>query len=173
MLLMRDYHLLAQQVENQKWYDAVGSSIRQLARTMNSSDRYFLKLKLDYQQERRTAAMLQTIPEIVNLEYQQGGIKGKEALFTIGLSHLGQIIKCLQDGEIRVCPAFSGSDENEDFVAGLNLLRENFGVSIILPRALATDPKILEINKLDKVIKRTTQQNPTPQGNDFPLRSIQ
>lgn len=37
-------------------------------------------------------------------------------------------------------------------MAELNLLKENGGVSIIIPRTLVDDRKILEINRLDKII---------------------
>ena len=154
MLLMKNYHLRTQQVEDLKWYDAVGCHIRKLASSGSSCDYYVVRSELDYLQERRTAAMLQKIPEITNREYQQGGIKSKRALFTIGMSHLYKIIKYLDESKITIYSPLVNSNKNEDYVADLNLLRENFGVFIIIPKTLANDPKVLEIAKLDNAVRK-------------------
>lgn len=154
MLLMRNYHLRTQQVEDPKWYDAVARFVRKLVSSNNSSDYYLVKSELDYLQERRTAAMLQEIPGIIDAEYQQGSIKGKKAFFTIGMSHLHKIIKYLDENKIRIYSPLVGSNKNGDYVADLNLLRENFGVFIIIPRTLADDQKILEINQLTGAVEK-------------------
>jgi hypothetical protein len=154
MLLMKNYHLRTQQVEDQKWYDAVGCFIRKLAMSGNFSDYYLAKSELDYLQERRTAAILQKVPEVTDEEYQKGGMKSKEALLTIGLSHLCEIIKYLNENKIKIYSPLVNSYRNEDYFADLNLLRENFGVSIIIPRTLANDPKILEINGLGHMLEK-------------------
>jgi hypothetical protein len=154
MLLIKNYHLRTQQVEDPKWYDAVGCSIRKLASSGNSCDYYLVRSELDYLQERRTAALLQRIPEIINAEYHEGEIKSKRALLTIGMSHLYKIIVYLDESKIKIYSPLANSKRNEDYVADLNLLRENFGVFIIIPKTLAHDPKILEINKLDKAVEK-------------------
>ena len=154
MLLMKNYHLRTQQVEDPKWYDEVGCFIRKLASSGNSCDYYLVKSELDYLQERRTAALLQRIPEIINAEYHEGDIESKKALLTIGMSHLYNIIKYLDESKIRIYSPLANSNRNEDYVADLNLLRDHFGVFIIIPRTLAHDPKILEITKLDKAVER-------------------
>jgi hypothetical protein len=154
MLLMKNYHLRTQQVEDPKWYDTVGCFIRKLASSGNSCDYYLVRSELDYLQERRTAALLQRIPEIVNAEYHEGDIKSKRALLTIGMFHLYKIIKYLDESKIRIYSPLANSNKNQDYVADLNLRRENFGVFIILPKTLAHDPKILEINKLDKTVEK-------------------
>jgi hypothetical protein len=159
MLLMKNYPLRTQQVEDQKWYDAVGCFVRKLASSGNSCDYYLVKSELDYLQERRTAALLQRIPEIINAEYHEGDIKSKRALFTIGMSHLCKIIKYLDESKIRIYSPLGNSNNNEDYIADLNLLRENFGVFIIIPRTLANDPKILEINKLDKAAEKCRKRS--------------
>ena len=153
MLLMKNYHLRTQQVEDPKWYDAVARFIRKLV-SSNSSDYYHVKSELDYLQERRTAAMLQEIPGIIDAEYQQGSIKGKMAFFTIGMSHLHKIIKYLDENKIRIHSPLTDSNQNGDYVADLNLRKENFGVTIILPRTLADDRRILEINQLSGAVEK-------------------
>ena len=159
MLLMKNYHLRTQQVEDPKWYDAVGCFIRKLASSGNSCDYYLVRSELDYLQERRTAALLQRIPEIINAEYHEGDIKSKRALLTVGMSHLFKIIKYLDESKIRIYSPLANSNKNEDYVADLNLLRENFGVFIIIPGTLAHDPKILEINKLDKTVEKCRKRS--------------
>jgi hypothetical protein len=154
MLLIKNYHLRTQQVEDLKWYDAVGCFIRKLASSGNSCDYYLVRSELDYLQERRTAALLQRIPEIINAEYHEGEIKSKRALLTIGMSHLYKIIKYLDESKIKIYSPLANSKRNENYVADLNLLRENFGVFIIIPQTLAHDPKILEINKLDQAVEK-------------------
>ena len=154
MLLMKNYHLQTQQVEDPKWYDAVAGFIRKLVSSNNASEYYRVKSELDYLQERRTAAMLQEIPGIIDAEYQQGSIKGKKAFFTIGMSHLHKIIKYLDENKIQIHSPLADSNQNGDYVADLNLLRENFGVFIILPRTLADDQRILEINQLTGAVEK-------------------
>ncbi len=159
MLLMKNYHLRTQQVEDPKWYDAVGCSIRNLASSGNSCDFYLARSELDYLQERRTAALLQRIPEVIDAEYHEGDIKSKRALLTIGMSHLCKIIKYLDESKIRIYSPLANSNRNGDYAADLNLLRENFGVFIILPKTLAHDPKILEVNKLDKAVEKCRRRS--------------
>ena len=159
MLLMKNYHLRTQQVEDPKWYDAVASFIRKLAASKNSNDYYLVKSELDYLQERRTAAMLQEIPGIIDAEYQQGSIKGKKAFFTIGMSHLYKIIKYLDANRIKIDSPMADSNKNGDYVADLNLLRENFGVTIIIPRTLADDQRILEINQLTGTVGKSRKHS--------------
>lgn len=159
MLLLKNYPLRVQQVEDQKWYDTIGSFMRNLISGGNENENNFVRPELDYLQERRTAVMLQKIPETIGAEYQQGGIKSKKALFTIGMSHLHKIIQYLEENKIRIyCPLLN-LNKNEDYVADLNLLREDFGVVIILPRTLANDPKILEINRLEKAVEKSRKKS--------------
>ncbi len=159
MLLLRNYPLRVQQVEDQKWYDTISSFMRNLISNGSANENYFVRPELDYMQERRTAVMLQKIPETIDAEYRQGGLKSRKALFTIGMSHLHKIIQYLDESKIRIyCPA-GNLDKNEDYVADLNLLREDFGVVIILPRTLANDPKILEINRLEKAVEKCRKRS--------------
>lgn len=109
----------------------------------------FIKSGLDYLQERRTAAMLQKIPEVIEGEYREGRIKNKKAIFTIGMSHIPGIIKYLKQNKIEInSPAFTSYD---DYLSGVKLLEKNFGVTIIIPRTLADDLELLKLTRLDDV----------------------
>jgi hypothetical protein len=154
-MLLRDNHLLRiRQIEDPNLYEAVGRGISELIdRQKNSCDYLLLKSELDYLQERRTAAILQRIPEIVDAEFRQGNIKSRRAMLTIGLFHIHKIIRYLNGHKITVYSPLHRMDKGENYIADLNLEKENFGVTIILPRALADDQKILRINRLDKIVK--------------------
>jgi hypothetical protein len=102
--------------------------------------------------------MLQKIPEIVEAELRQGNIKSRRAIFTIGMSHLYNIIRYQNEKRIKIHAPLIASNGSEDYFAELNLLGENFGITIIIPRTLAKDQKILEINRLDKIVAHFRKQ---------------
>jgi hypothetical protein len=150
--LNENHALRLQQIEDKGLYEAVQKGLLKLVNCREDTSPYAsLKSELDYLQERRTAVMLQKIPEIVNHEYRQGNIKNKKAIFTIGLSHLHKIIRYMNENGITIYAPLFSSNGNKDYVAKLTLQKENFGVSVILPRTLAGDQEILKINGLDTV----------------------
>jgi hypothetical protein len=153
LLLKKDYPLRLRQVEDPKLHRAVGDFIRKLVECGND-DSEFLRVKseLGYLQERRTAAMLQKIPEIIHAEFQEGNIKAEKAILTIGLSHLPRIIRYLEENRVRIYSPLLAMDKKEDYSADLNLKKENFGVSIILPQTLAGDRKTLQMTGMEEII---------------------
>jgi hypothetical protein len=155
MLLKETHPLRLRQVEDKELYDAVRSDLVKLISCRSDSGDYsLLKSKLDYLQEKRTAAMLQKIPEIIDNEFQQGSIKSRKAILTVGMYHLHEIIRYLNENRITIHAPLPASNETKDVHSELSILKEHFGVSVILPRILADDQKILEINKLDKIVKK-------------------
>jgi hypothetical protein len=155
LLLKRNYSLRLRQVEDAKSHRAVGELIHKLVNCRNDNSEYLrVKSQLDYLQEKRTAAMLQRIPEIIQAEFQQGNIKARKAIFTIGLSHLPKIIRYSEENKVRIYSPILGTEKQEVYTADLNLKKEKFGVSILLPQALAGDQKALKINGLDEMIAR-------------------
>jgi hypothetical protein len=169
-MLLKEYHSLkTEQVEDKVFYDAVGAGISKLVKGPgNSTDYLLLKSELDYLQERRTAAMIQKIPEIVDLEFRQGSIKSRKAIFTIGLSHLHKIIQYLNEKRITVCPSPFTSDKAKDFIAEPDLLKANFGVCVILPKTLANDGKALELNRLNYVVSKSRSRAPFSNASLLP-----
>ncbi len=97
--------------------------------------------------------MLQKIPEVVDAEFSQGNIKSKTAIFTVGLFHLHEIIRYLNQNRIIIHAPASASNPTHDVNSELNLSKEDFGVSVIIPKTLADDPKTLEMNQLDEIVK--------------------
>ncbi len=161
MLLKETHPLRLRQVEDKELYDAVRNGLIKLVSCGNDSRDYaLLKSNLEYLQERRTAAMLQRIPEIVNREFQQGTIKNRKAILTVGMYHLHEIIAYLNENKIAIHAPLSASGKTKDYSSDLNLLKDHFGISVILPKTLADDLKTLEMNKLDQVVQRC--QGPLP-----------
>jgi hypothetical protein len=159
LLLKKNHPLILRQVEDLKLYRAVSGFIRKLSNVgRNSFDFLRLKSELDYLQARRTAGMVQRIPGIIQAEFNQGNIKASKAIFTIGLSHLPGIIRSLDENQFRIYSPLIGGDKGEDYIADLNLKTENFGISILLPRTLAADPKVLKITGMDEILARYRHQ---------------
>ena len=144
------------QVEDDKSYWAVRDGIMKLVGNgRGSCDFVSAKSELDYLQEKRTAAMLQRIPGIVDDEFQRGNIQARRAIFTIGLSHLSKIIQYVNEHKIRIYPPLGSPDKSDGYVAELNLQKERFGISIIIPKTLADDQKILTMNGLDNIVAQS------------------
>ncbi len=161
MLLIRDQSLRVQQIEEKGLYDAVGNGIFKLVNSGKDLCDYTVqKSELDYLQERRIAAILQKIPEQIDEEFRQGNIHDRKALFTIGMSHLPRIIKYLNEKRITIISPLLPSNKSDDYLAELNLLKGNFGVSILIPRTLADDPEILKLNGLDKIVEQSRRKSP-------------
>jgi hypothetical protein len=160
MLLKESHSLRLQQIEDKDLYKAVRNHLLKLTSCRDDSADYSrLKSELGYLQEKRKEAMLQKIPQIVNDEFRQGNIKNRKAIFTIGILHLHEIITYLIEKRIKIHAPLSALNGNKGDRAELNLQRENFGVSVIIPRTLANDRKILKINELDEIV-RNCQSNP-------------
>jgi len=157
ILLKKNYPLRLKQVEDKEVYMAVNASLRKLVDCSGDSSEFFqVKADLDYLQEKRTAMMLQKIPEIINAEFREGNIKAKKGVFTIGLSHIPMIIKSLNENRIRIYSQPTAANQNPDSKTNLTLQQEKFNIAIIIPRTLAADSKVLRMNKLDQFFSSST-----------------
>lgn len=171
MLLKENHPLRTRQVEDRTLYFKVLDGLHRLVNGgKDSFDAHLKQTELEYLQDLRTAAMLQAIPKVIEEEFHQGKIKSREAIFTIGMAHIHSIIRYLNECKIRVCAPLVPSGQ-KDYIADLNLKKENFGVTIILPRTLADDSRILEVNRLDQIAAqlRAKSQPPAPRASsDLP-----
>lgn len=160
-MLLRDNYpsLKIRQVEDRALYETARKRIAELIDQKNSCDYLLLRAELNYLQERRTAAIVQRIPGIVNEEFQQGHIKGRVAILTIGMHHVHKIIRYLDDHKITVYSPVGKSSKGEDYTAELNLEKEKFGVTLILPKTLVDNQRILELNHLDKIVVQYRNQS--------------
>ncbi len=149
MLLMEHFQMPACQVEDRQMYDAVLNAAVQLkAKADDPAACQSLIAEIDYLQEKRTAAILQKIPEVVKERFLNGSIKSENALFTIGLNHIITIINFLEQKAIHIQPPSSNPPAKEDDVADLKLLKEGFGIIIIIPQTLVQDQTIMKMTKL-------------------------
>jgi hypothetical protein len=163
MLLKENHSLRLRQIEDEDLYKAVRNHLLKLASCREDSADYpRLNSEIEFLQEKRAAAMLQKIPQIVNDEFQQGNIRNKKAIFTIGMVHLHNIITYLNEKGVRIRVPLPASNGNRGHMGELNLQKENFGVSVIVPRTLANDQKILEITKLNEIVRKVRATPLTP-----------
>ncbi len=103
--------------------------------------------ELVYLQEVRTAQILQNIPDVIENEFLNGCIENRSALFTIGLNHIKDIFRYIQEDGIHITSP-TGSVDSPDFLrSSLNVLNEGYGITIIIPRTLANDRKLLRNDK--------------------------
>jgi hypothetical protein len=149
MLLRDDFPMSLRQVEDRDLYQTALDNIRLLAGSRGNAEKsYVIRSELDYHQKKRVGAMLQRIPGIVNDELRQGHIGNRKALFTIGLSHVSDIIAYIEQKKITVLCPLPTPLKHEDYVGELNLAREDFGISIIIPRTLLDDQEVMAKNNL-------------------------
>ncbi len=159
MLLKETHPIRLRQVEDKSLYDAVKASIIKLASRNPACDYAAVNSELDYLQELRTAAMLQKIPELVNEEFGNGKIKCRKALFTVGLYHIHEIIRFLNERRIKIQSPKTVSATFQSYNTEVSLQKENFGITIILPSTLANDQKILKVNELNEIVKQYRLNN--------------
>lgn len=147
MLLTESHGLRLRQVEDFDLYDKVRRRMAaMIQKGPDTALSFFARADLEYLQDLRTAVMIQKIPAIIEQEYQTGNISGPRAAFTIGLSHVAWIMRYLDEKRISIkSPAFAKFDDYQD---DLNLLKRNFGVTIIIPRSIAENKELLSVLKL-------------------------
>jgi hypothetical protein len=170
ILLKRNYGLRIRQVEDKFLYDVVHDAICKLSADEATPACNFLPLesRLQYLQEMRAASMLQKIPVVVDEEFQHGNIRNERALFTIGLSHLSQIIRYFNDKKIEIHHPLSAPSEEKDYVADLNLLKGKFGVTVIVPQKLADDDRVLKLCGVQKLIEQCRKQTSSVSSQKSP-----
>lgn len=153
MLLMEYHNFHASQIEDRGTYDAVRSSLGKLKTSSSKHSKSTGNLEeLLYLQEVRTAQILQNIPNVIEDEFLNGAIGNRTALFTIGLNHIKDIFRYIKNDEIQIASPV-GSNVLPDILSSkLNLLKTGYGVTIIIPRTLADNHKLLEMTRIDRII---------------------
>jgi hypothetical protein len=153
MLLMEHHSIRACQVEDRKTYDAVRTSLGKLrtakAQPSESADNI---AELRYLQEVRTAQLLQNIPAVIEDEFHNGSIGNRTALFTIGLNHIKDIFRYIENDGISIVPPSALNIQPDILKTKLNLLKTGYGVTIIIPRTLANDRNLLKMTDIDQIL---------------------
>jgi len=144
-LLHTQYDIPLAQVEDRELYCAVSDSFRRLTAKADPLDAA-LVTRLCCFQERRTAAILQNIPAAIEREYAPGIIQGRKGLFIIGMGHIAEILRFLRQQRIELTPL--PNDHDQPATSELSLLKENYGITVILPHTLAKNEKAMRITKL-------------------------
>lgn len=143
MLLEKDLGFTLAQVEDPDLYQKELGLLKQAGQ-----GDYFTMLNLQYLQLMRTARMLQQAPEVTDKEYSESLIKTKDAMMTMGLAHLKELIGFLNKGGINIeAPLFAPADYR-DYSAGLNAAKLGYGIVVIIPESLASNQAILELTGL-------------------------
>jgi len=149
LLLREHYPVFFEQVEDRDIYDAVNEGIYRVVGCEGDPIQYaFSKAELDYLQEKRTAAMLQKIPGAVGSHYDSGGIRTKRAILTIGLSHINGILRYLGENRINIDAPLFAPEGYSDITDELLLAKENYGITVIIPRSLMEDRQALTLTGL-------------------------
>ncbi|MDZ4185450.1 MAG: hypothetical protein U1D97_10790 [Desulfuromonadales bacterium] len=138
LLLHRNYGIALHQIEDRDLYrnarDHLHAGLEGGYRLPAS-----FGLEMDYLQERRSAAILQKLPAVINAAYHQGQIVQPRAILTIGMAHLDEIIKFLEMERMEILAPPVGTSGFQDYRETLDLLAQGGGVTIIVPRALHFD----------------------------------
>ncbi len=149
ILLKSSFPIQLQQVEDSEIYRSVGQVLR-LASQANSANAPLVDMELSYLQEIRSAAMLQNVPAAIEREFELGNIDKREAIFTIGMAHIDEIVRFLQAGRVEV-KAPSLPTNYQDLDAVLELVKQGYGVTVILPRTLMDDQEVMRMANLSSI----------------------
>jgi hypothetical protein len=158
MLLKAHHPVKTAQVEDPVLYMEVRDGLLRLVNHSGPLCDPLLVSELEYLQEKRTAAMLQNIPEVIDREFRQGTVRHRNAIFTIGMAHLRDIIRYIDERRVTIHSPTSAPGGGKEYSADLKLQEGEFGISVILPRTLANDQKVLEMNRLDKIVAESRRQ---------------
>lgn len=139
LLLHQNYGIGLHQVEDRELY-------RNIRESLNSG---MGAGELEYLQERRSAAILQSIPAAMEESYRQGYISAPKAMLTIGMAHLDEMLRFLEEGEIRIAAADTAGSALPSYNAALELVEKGIGVTVIVPRAILENRDMLRMAKLD------------------------
>ncbi len=151
MLLRENCNIRVSQVEDRDLYNAVYRSLMSLKGSGESSPQERLA-RLQYLQEVRTAMLLQKIPGIIDNELSSGRIHKESAMFTIGLNHIQDIVRYFRNNAIQINPQVAARTQPANYTTELNLLKTGYGVTIIIPRTLANDQRLLQMTNLDRIL---------------------
>ena len=145
MLLNANYNIPLGQVENEQLY----RDIRRLLHKANREGNLSVLSRIHGLQSKRTVAMLQNIPDIVEEAFANGRISHPRAMFTIGLGHVGEIIDFLERGTLPPANNSQLSESQRIGQASLKLLEQGYGIAVILPKTLAENEHVLRLARLE------------------------
>jgi len=145
LLLYKNYGIGLNQVEDRQLYrqtrDRLHTSLNP-GTALSSANR----VELAYLQKLRTITLLQAAPAVVNSAYKEGKIATPNAMLTIGLSHLDDLIAFLRAGEVNIESLHTSTVNFPARQSALELLKRQVCITVIVPRTLVNlDAKIAAI----------------------------
>ena len=135
LLLHRNYGICLEQVEDPALYRSARENLR-LSLFADETVATRSRLELAGLQRRRTAAILQSAPAAIDKVLAQDGGAGGNAMLTIGLSHLDDIVAFLEAGAIDIAPLHTARVDFPAETSELELLKRQVGVTVIVPHSL-------------------------------------
>ena len=153
MLLLQNFDMRVCQVEDRPAYNAVRSSLYNLNKAESAGEKSLEQRlsELHYLQEIRTAKLLQKIPSLIDGAVCNGNIRNRTAMFTIGLNHIQDIVRFFRNDAINIDLPRSGLFHPASHTTELNLIKNGYGITIIIPRTLADDRNLLRMTNLDRI----------------------
>jgi hypothetical protein len=135
VLLHEKYGIGLQQVEDRALYRNVKERLRS---SLNATGRFSFAnyTELVQLQKLRTAHLLQAAPTVIAEAYQQGRIAAPNAMLTVGLSHLEDIISFLESGEIDLAGRQTAGRESSLHQADPEPVKPRVGITVVVPRSL-------------------------------------
>ena len=135
LLLNDKYGIGMKQVEDRALYLNVKELLRS---SLNAGAKFSFAnyCELVRLQKQRTAHLLHEAPVILAEAYQQGRIGSPNAMLTVGLSHLEDIISSLETGEIEMKRRQIASRESSLHQAEPKLIKQRIGITVVVPRSL-------------------------------------
>lgn len=135
VLLHENFGIGLNQIEDRTLYRQSRDLLRLSKLTSNLISSEVL-LELDYLQKLRTVNLLQKAPEIVDAAHNRGQISLPNAMLTIGLAHLDELIAFLEADEINLEELITSSYAFPSLKEKLNLQNRNIGITVIVPNSL-------------------------------------
>ena len=135
LLLHDKYGIGLKQVEDRALYLNVKERLRS---SLSSTTKFSFAnyCELIQLQKLRTAHLLQAVPVVLAEAYQQGRIAAPNAMLTVGLSHLEDIISFLETGKSDTTGRQTPSKESTLHQAKPELIKQRIGITVVVPRSL-------------------------------------
>jgi len=150
MLLQTDFDLTLRQVEDRDLYGNVCRLLDELSdAAAPAAELPALAAALEYQQKKRSAVLLLNIAKVLEAGKEQEGDCPRNALLTVGLAHVKEIIDFLENGRARIDPLPGGQEGFNGYYCDLDPLKNNYGITIILPRTLAENTELRRLTLLN------------------------
>ncbi len=137
LLLHEQYGIALGQIENRQLYRDVRDRLRSRLKA-GAEFSFTLYSELAHLQKLRTAYLLQAAPAVTAAAYQQGRIAAPNAMMTIGLSHLQDLISFLESGRTDFGQQTEGS-AYPLLDTDLEQIKNHIGITVVVPRTLMTN----------------------------------